>query len=261
MGKGEQGDLFDDGGGDEKRFSDADALALAGLYSDSGVELSALPPEAGRLYELSVNAFSAIVHAAASELPISAEISRFRRKVLAAADAAGMSANAAAAASRERTETAMRRAAELVAEDRGDGDACVVYEAAHKVRHEICRLRGLLRFGPGEDGIYVALCSPDHFVLPALGGHFKKRFGGAPWAIVDGKRLLRLSYEPGKPFGFGPVREAPAALNGPQNGKWENLWRQYHKSVNNEDRNNPALQKKFLPQRYWKHLTEMQDKL
>ena len=255
MDDNEQGDLFDGGDGAENReqISDADMQALAGLYSDAGVSL---PPESSRLYELSVNAFSAIIHAKMSELPISMAISRFERKILAAADAAGMSANAAAAAERARAETAMRRAAELAAEDRCDPDACTVYEAAHKVRHEICRLRGLLRFAPGENGVYVAICSPDHFILPALGEHFKKRFGGVPWAIIDEKRLFRLRHEPKKPFEFSRISEVPKT---PQNGKWENLWRQYHKSSNNENRYNPDLQKQFLPQRYWKHLTEMQE--
>jgi len=256
-----QGDLFggsDDAEGQEKRFSKADIHALSGLYSDEGIDFSAMSPEASRLYELSVNAFSAVLHAKMSEMPISVAISRFEQKIFAAADAAGMSANAAAAAGRDRTEIVMRRAAELAAEDRGDPDACTVYEAAHKVRHEICRIRGLLRFGPDEDGVYTALCAPDHFILPALGEHFKKRFGGAPWAIIDEKRLLRLSYIPKKPFEFSRIGEIPEALKGLQNGKWENLWRQYHKTISNENRYNPDLQKQFLPQRYWKHLTEMQ---
>jgi len=274
MGSGEQGDLFGNaeagagvcaGAGAcaeawEKGLSAADALALAGLYSDEGVDLEALPPEAGRLFELSANAFSAIIHARASELPIAAQIARFGEKVLAAADAAGMSANAAAPAARGRAESAMRRAAELAAEDRGDRDACAVHEAAHKARHEICRLRGLLRFAPGEGGAYVALCSPDHFVLPALGGHFKKRFGGAPWAIIDEKRRLRLSHAPKRPLELFRIGEIPEAPGEAQGGKWESLWRQYHKAVSNEDRRNPELQRQFLPQRYWKHLTEMQGK-
>ena len=264
MDNNEQGDLFGDSegaGNKAKQFSDADMLVFAGLYSDTGVDLSILPPEARRLYELSINAFSAIVHARMSELPISMETSRFEQKVLAAADAAGMAVNAAVAAAAERTEIVMRRAAELAAEDRGDPDACAVYGAAHKVRHEICRIRGLLSFAPGEDGVYAALCAPDHFILPALGEHFKKRFGGAPWSIIDEKRRFRLRYIPKKPFEFSRISASPEALKKPPDGKWENLWRQYHKTISNEDRRNPELQKQFLPQRYWKHLTEMQDKL
>jgi len=261
MGDSEQGNLFGEGdsaGGGQRRLSDADMLAFAGLYSDAGVDVSSLPPESGRLYELSANAFSAAIHARMSELPISAEIERFEKKVLAAADSAGRAVNAAAAATRQRTEVAMRRAAELVAEDGGDPDAVAVRDAARRVGHEICRIRGFLRFAPGEDGVYVALCSPDHFILPALGAHFKKRFGGAPWAVIDEKRLLRLGYMPGRPFEFSAIGEVPEALGKARNGKWENMWRQYHKTISNEGRSNPELQRKFLPERYWKHMTEMQ---
>ena len=261
MDDGGQGDLFGgnaEAGGGKGPFSEADAIALAGLYSDGGFDLSALPTEARRLYELSINAFGAIIHARASELPISGEIARFERKVLAAADAAGMSANAAAASTGSRAEIAMRRAAEIAAEDHGDRDAQAVRAAERKVRHEIHRLRGLLRFGPGADGVYVALCSPDHFVLPALGEHFRKRFGGAPWAIVDERRRLRLSHIPKAPFEFSRANEIPGEPAAAKDGEWENLWRSYHKTIGNEDRRNPDLQRQFLPRRYWKHLTEMQ---
>jgi len=257
----EQGDLFSESSADgerQKTFSDADMVALAGLYSDEGVDFCALPDESSRLYELSVNAFSAIVHARMSELPISAKIERFERKVLGAADSAGRLANAAAATARGRTEALMRRAAELAAEDRGDPDACAVYEAAHKVSHEICRIRGFLRFAPGEDGVYTALCAPDHFILPALGEYFKKRFGGAPWEIIDEKRLVRIRYVPEKPFVFSRMKEIPEAIKKSRDSKWENVWRQYHKTISNADRSNPELQKKFMPHRYWKYLTEMQ---
>jgi probable DNA metabolism protein len=45
----------------------------------------------------------------------------------------------------------------------------------------------------------------------------------------------------------------------PASSQWEDLWRTYHHSVNNEDRKNPNLQRQFMPVRYWKYLTEMQE--
>jgi len=259
----EQGDLFDEGGA-ESSFSESAAMALAGLYSDEGLDSSALSGEERRLYELSANAFSAIAHAVASELPIAGEIERFRGKILAAADAAGRQANAGAPASGAAAERAMRRAAEIAADDRVDPDARAVYEAAHKVHHEIARLRGFLRFGPAPDGVYCAACSPDHFVLPALAAYFKKRFGGAPWAIIDEKRRLRLSHAPGRAFALtrlDPRQNAPAPeaeTEGARDGKWEDLWRRYHSAINNPSRANPGLQNSLIPRRYRKYLTEMQ---
>jgi probable DNA metabolism protein len=261
-----QGELFDNGlesagleaGTGEGGFScvpEADINLIAGLYSAEGVNFSALPETAGRLFELSANAFDAIVHAGMSELPVSAEIARYGRKVLAASAApAGTTAGVV-------TE-AQRRAAERAACDRGDPDVRAVLDAAYKVWHEIDRLRGLLRFCPDESGVYIARCAPDHFVLPALGPHFRERFGETPWAVIDEKRRLCLSCAGGgEPelfcTGDGCLIAGNSMAGGEQrHGEWEDLWRHYHKIINNESRNNPDLQRRFMPKRYWKYLTE-----
>jgi probable DNA metabolism protein len=198
-----------------------------------------------------------------SELPVSAEIARFERKVLAAlvapaADTAGSSAPVAGVVTAEQ-----RRAAERAACDRGDPDVRVVLDAAYKVWREIDRLRGLLRFCPDENGVYIARCAPDHFVLPALGPHFKERFGKTPWAVIDEKRRLCLHCAGGgEPKLCAAGDGFPLAENlggGEQRyGEFENLWRHYHKIINNESRNNPDWQRRFLPKRYWKYLTEVQ---
>jgi hypothetical protein len=159
-----------------------------------------------------------------------------------------------------------RRGAERAASDRGDPDVRIVLEAAWKVGCETDRLRGLLRFAPvsggnggcfggGKDGLYLARCSPDHYVLPALAEHFTRRFGPRGWAIVDEKRSLALLRRPG-----GDPALVPAELFGPPGpaaGDCEELWRHYHKTINNESRNNPALQRRCMPKRYWNYLPEL----
>jgi hypothetical protein len=255
-----QGELFEEAGNGGKDFSGADIAVIAAFHSDTGVDLSLLPPNSRRLFELSINAFFAITHAGMSELPIAAEIARFEHKVLAAADAV---TNASGPLTRGELEAAQRQAAEAAAADRGDNDVCTVREAAYKVWHEIHRLLGLLRFSPNEDGVYIARCEPDHFVLPALGPYFRERFGETAWAIIDEKRRLCLRYAPAEPRASDTSLELfnidknPAFLKNPPNGEWDNLWRLYHKTINNESRNNPALQRRFMPQRYWKYLNEV----
>jgi len=241
---GQQGDLFGDPQQSENRLSEpdkADMAIVTALHASAGIDLAILPPRACRLFELSVDAFEAIVHAWMSELPIVAEIIRFGQKILAAANAAG------------EDENARRQAANTAATDRGDADARTVLEAAYKVWHETHRLMGLLRFSPDEDGVYIARCEPDHLVLPALGPHFKERFGQTPWAIIDEKRNLGISSSGA--FFYIDKNHAPPK-NHPDN-EWENMWRNYHKTINNESRNNPELQKRFMPKRYWKYLTEL----
>ncbi|MDR1587076.1 MAG: DUF4130 domain-containing protein, partial [Treponema sp.] len=200
-----QGELFDCAGTFAAAASDsmpapagnASAPAFAAYFVPSG----GLAPA---LFELSANAFDACVLAWMSEFPIEAAIVRYACRVLAAAvSGAGAEPGAGAffaegkAPSRTISEAA-RRNAEKAAADRGDNDARIVLEAAYKVSHEIDRLRGLLRFTPDERGVYTARCSPDHFVLPALGEHFFPRFGDTPWLVIDEKRNLGLFCFPGE---------------------------------------------------------------
>jgi probable DNA metabolism protein len=219
----------------------------------SGAELWDIEPALFRnsasLFELSAAACDAVIHAWMSELPITAAIIRFGQKVLAAAEQAG----------RDRCggqrQEAERRAAETAAADRGDRDVQTVLEAAHKTRHETHRLMGLLRFSPGADGVYIARCEPDHYILPSLGEYFEQRFGSTPWAVIDEKRRLCLRGGPGSPPRIHPLEQAPRAA--PAGDPWESLWKRYHQTINNESRNNPRLQRQCMPRRYWKYLPEM----
>jgi probable DNA metabolism protein len=199
------------------------------------LNLSALPPDTCRLFEVSADAFDAVVHAWMSELPISSEIIRYQEKVL-AADSANGTGKAAAT-------------------DRSDPDTRTVLEAAYKVTREIDRVMGLLRFCPDEHGIYIAYCAPDHFILPCLGSYFTERFGETPWAIIDEKRHLRLSCMPGEQWTM--EKSSDIETEKPSGGELEKLWQHYHKIINNESRNNPNLQRQFMPKRYWKYLTEL----
>jgi probable DNA metabolism protein len=166
-----------------------------------------------------------------------------------------------------------RRGAERAASGRGDPDTRAVLEAAYKTGRETDRLMGLLRFSPFPPGggsipggpVYVARCSPDHYVLPGLADHFTRRFGECPWAVIDEKRNLVLARIPGgearifpRTPGQGPAPRGPAPDSGYPLDSWEDLWRNYYLSINNPDRNNPGLRRQFMPRRYWKYLPEIQ---
>ena len=257
----DEGELFAEYGSRERvpvTPDTADTALITAMYAPAGRNIAVLPPPARCLFELSVDAFDAIIRAWMSEIPIADAIIRYGNKILVAADMAGVLTQRAKA-QRTEIETARRRAADAAATDRGDSDVRAVLDAAYKVWHEINRLMGLLRFCPNEGGIYIASCEPDHFVLPALGPHFQERFGKTPWAIIDEKRSLCLHCATGEQ----PELFSISGNNGlsPHNtkGEWENLWRNYHKTINNESRSNPGLQRQFMPRRYWKHLTELQE--
>jgi probable DNA metabolism protein len=192
-------------------------------------------PTARNLRELSADAYEHFIHGWMSELPIEAALIRFAWKVLAAA----------------------REAAEAAAY-RGDPDVRTVLNAAYKVSKEMDRLRGLLRFSPTPSGIHIAHCAPDHFVLPGLAGHFIRRFGETPWAIIDERRALALVRSSGEEARLIPLDDLPHSITvpGKNDDPWEDLWRNYHRAAANESRTSLALQRQFMPKRYWKYLPE-----
>ena len=138
---------------------------------------------------------------------------------------------------------------------RADQDAIATLKAGDRVQREIHRLMGLLRFSPDQGGVYIARCSPDYFILPALAEHFTLRFGETPWAIIDEKRGLCLCRQNGGPARIIPIA-VPTDAGDLTGDSWEELWRLYHRSVNNESRKNPRLQRQFMPGRYQKYLPE-----
>jgi probable DNA metabolism protein len=228
---------------DEKDFCarqyEEQDIEFAMCYFSDGFDGSLLEGSASRLFELSFNAFDLFLNAWLSELPVEKETISFGRRVLAAAEGAAFGEQ--------------KSLAERAAADRGDPDTLAVLDAAYKVQREVDRMRGLLRFSPC-DGVYAARCAPDHFVLPALERYFSARFGETSWAIIDEKRELCLSRTPPEPAKL--VRERADAQGAGGDG-WEELWRHYHSTINNEERKNPGLQRQFMPKRYWKYLPEM----
>ena len=213
----------------------------SGFYLD-GAE--SLPPKLAKLFTHSSNqpqpfdkkemgAFYAVLYARMSELPLMREIERFSEKVSGAGNKAE---------------------AERKANDRGDSDVRTVRMAARKVQVEIQRMMGFLRFSPDAEGVYIARCEPLYFVLPALAEHFTLRFGETPWAIIDEKRNLCLFREKNGDVYLKPEKSAEKSQN--VDG-WGDLWRLYQRSITNESRINPNLQRQFMPKRYHKHLNEL----
>jgi hypothetical protein len=207
---------------------------------------SEMPCALQELFELSAYAFYAALYARMSELPMEREISRFIEKVFTAVSSIP-----------DKRSPGARAAADKAASDRGDADVLAVLKISGKVLHEIHRLTGLLRFSENEGGVYIARCSPDFFILPALAEHFTLRFGETAWAIIDEKRKLCLCREKG---GLAKLLPLPASFAAEEkaNNFWEELWRLYHRSVTIDIRKNLKLQRQFMPERYHKYLTEMQ---
>ena len=229
---------------DFPRYYDQKDIDLVFSYFSRGFDISCFNENARKLYELSAYAFDIFIHAWMSEHPIETQLLSFSRRVIAAGKNTGGD------------QKQRRREAERTANDRGDDDTRIVHEAAYKAGHEIHRIMGLLRFSPDEAGTFIAYCEPDHFIIPALAEYFTARFAETAWLIIDKKRKLFLSRKPGETarLALSPPDFVRQAEN---QDEWEELWKHYHKTINNESRNNAGLQRQLMPKRYWKYLPEV----
>ncbi|NLJ47503.1 MAG: DUF4130 domain-containing protein [Treponema sp.] len=131
------------------------------------------------------------------------------------------------------------------AADRSRPEVRAVRAAAFKVRREVHRLLGLLRFEPDSEGVYTAKCEPDNDVLDLLLPAFQRRFGSEPFRIVD----LRRGSAAGSVLPSRGSPELDTDLAG--------LWRTYYSAAENPARGNPRLRLQYMPRRYWKHLPEI----
>jgi len=208
--------------------------------------LNAYNKSAKEIFGLSFNVFDTLLHAWLSELPIYKEMIAYGEKFYAITK---MDCSA----------DEKRNIAEVKANNRVDSDIKIMLNSSFKVFRELERLMGLLRFNPNSEGEFIAKCSPDHFTLPALGEYLTSRFGETAWNVIDEKRSLSLSRKPGEKFktSFLDKESADAKFDSGKD-EWEELWKHYHKTINNEDRNNPDLQRQFMPKRYWQYLPELE---
>lgn len=149
----------------------------------------------------------------------------------------------------------------------GDDDVLRVKEIAQQVAKEAEHLRQFIRFQETADGIYFAPVAPRHNVLSLIAPHFQGRYGGQPWIIYDTGRNTGIYFDTGT---LQEICFSPETLAGLKPGKlddeklspgeafFQHMWKEYFRSTTIKERINPKLQRRHMPQRYWKYLTEMQ---
>lgn len=129
----------------------------------------------------------------------------------------------------------------------------------NRIYTETHRFKGFLRFMETEKGFYYACYEPDNDITALLVPHFTARLQ-SPFIIHDIKRNI-LALCDGKRYKI---------LNGGDNGVtvfmseseeiFLDLWQQYYKSINIEERKNLRQMRNYMPERYWKNLSEKQEK-
>ena len=128
-------------------------------------------------------------------------------------------------------------------------------ECIRRVRLEVHRLKGFVRFLECACGALYAPLSPDHDVCNLLLPHFKSRIPAIPFVLHDVRRAKAAVWD-GKHAFCAPLEKAQIVLAADEPG-WQALWREYYASVNIPSRRRLAQMKGYMPVRYWKFLTEL----
>lgn len=137
-----------------------------------------------------------------------------------------------------------------------DLDVFHAVECMKKVRYEIHRFHGFIRFIETASGALYAPFSPDNDICDLLAPYFKGRFPQFPFVIHDVKRKKAAVYD-GKIIFTAPLNEAQILLSANET-QWQSLWKSYYAAVNIPSRERLKQMKGFMPTRYWKFLPETQ---
>ena len=148
----------------------------------------------------------------------------------------------------------------------GDPDVLELSKIWKRVSHERQYILQFARFQKAADGTYFAPFEPVYNVLPLTIHHFKNRFSDQKWLIYDVKRQYGYYYDMNtvEEITFeskelhlitGKLHES---LMSEDEKLFQELWKEYFKSIAIKERINPKLHKQNMPVRYWKYLTEKQ---
>lgn len=138
-----------------------------------------------------------------------------------------------------------------------DDKVLVVHNTSRKVLGESHRMLGLLRFKQIGESLYYSVMEPDYNIAGLIAPHFADRLSDQNFIIHDVRRGIAVVYN----------QEDWTLIDAnfeylPQNEEGENdfqsLWKGYFRNISIKNRVNTRLQRKNMPARYWKHLTEKQ---
>ena len=126
------------------------------------------------------------------------------------------------------------------------------------------RINQFVRFQETVEGSYYASFAPLYDVLPLSLPHFRDRFADQQWIIYDLKRNYGFLHDLKT---VSRIVFDELKVN-PQNGQlhhslladdeklFQQLWKQYYKSICIQERKNPKVHRQHLPRRFWKFLPE-----
>lgn len=127
-----------------------------------------------------------------------------------------------------------------------------------KVRRETHRFLGLLRFSELSGGVFYAAYEPDFNITGLIAPHFAGRLSIQPFIIHDKKRNICAVFDGSEVILTDKTPLIPEVENSTVD-EYASLWKTFFKTIAIAERKNPRAQMQFMPKKYWKNLTEMQD--
>ena len=149
--------------------------------------------------------------------------------------------------------------------DQADPDMKSLFQLALKVSHERERLKQFVRLQKAADGTYFAAVTPEHDALPLAVDYFTDRFADQRWLIYDRRRDCGYYYD-GHTARCVTLEDDRGMIADKLADEWlaederrfQLLWKSYFRALAIPQRTNERLQRRMMPRRYWKHLTEME---
>ncbi len=145
-----------------------------------------------------------------------------------------------------------------------DPDVLGLSKVYRKVMRESEKMRQFVRFQKTSDDIFFACVEPLYNVMPLTLDFFEDRFADQQWLIYDVRRNKGWFYNmetieevkidnPGFDISSGKLNRD---IIDEDEIDFQDLWKQYFKSISIKERKNLKLQKQHMPKRFWKFLTE-----
>ena len=135
-----------------------------------------------------------------------------------------------------------------------------LHRLARSVMNERHRMLQFLRFEHLENGVWFARCNPAASVIPLLMDWFSGRFNTQPFIIFDEAHNIAGVYE-GRDWYLVQTENVDLPDRASEERLMQQAWKRFYDTVAVEARYNPELRRQFMPKRFWKNITEMQEDL
>jgi probable DNA metabolism protein len=155
-----------------------------------------------------------------------------------------------------------------VDKDYGHPAVIALSQWTKQVGREKHRMEAFVRFKKCKDGLFLSLVKPDFNVLPLIARHFKARYQDQKWLIYDEQRKFGIYYDLedvhqiemnatdiDRQLTIGHSQDFSIELDD-EEVLYDQLWKDYFRSVNIEARKNMKLHIQYVPKRYWRYMNE-----